>query len=111
MGEMISAGNWLSFSFSMISAAYTRELFEGGIEDDYFKQKGLRFSAVYDEGGIIAAPGSAIESIQEPLALVGVGEKGFLTLRLTIKGMGGHSSMPPSKKFCGVCCRNHREAE
>ena len=63
----------------------------------YFKQKGLRFSAVYDEGGIIAAPGSAIESIQEPLALVGVGEKGFLTLRLTIKGMGGHSSMPPSK--------------
>ena len=64
---------------------------------DYFKQKGLRFSAVYDEGGIIAAPGSAIESIQEPLALVGVGEKGFLTLRLTIKGMGGHSSMPPSK--------------
>uniref|UniRef100_UPI00356950EA M20/M25/M40 family metallo-hydrolase n=1 Tax=Bacteroides finegoldii TaxID=338188 RepID=UPI00356950EA len=64
---------------------------------DYFKQKGLRFSAVYDEGGIIAAPGSAIESIQGPLALVGVGEKGFLTLRLTIKGMGGHSSMPPSK--------------
>ena len=63
----------------------------------YFKQKGLCFSAVYDEGGIIAAPGSAIESIQEPLALVGVGEKGFLTLRLTIKGMGGHSSMPPSK--------------
>ena len=33
MGEMISAGNWLSFSFSMISAAYTRELFEGGIEE------------------------------------------------------------------------------
>ena len=64
---------------------------------DYMKEKGLRFDAVYDEGGIIAAPGSAMESIKEPLALVGVGEKGFLTLRLTVRGMGGHSSMPPAK--------------
>ena len=64
---------------------------------DYMKGKGLRFDAVYDEGGIIAAPGSAMESIKEPLALVGVGEKGFLTLRLTVRGMGGHSSMPPAK--------------
>lgn len=64
---------------------------------DYFKDKGLHFDAVYDEGGIIAAPGSAMESIKVPLALVGVGEKGFVTLRLTVKGIGGHSSMPPSK--------------
>lgn len=64
---------------------------------DYFKQKGLTFDAVYDEGGIIAAPGSAMESIQRPLALIGVGEKGFLTLRLRIGGLGGHSSMPPAK--------------
>lgn len=64
---------------------------------DYFKNKGLNFAAVYDEGGIVAAPGSAMESIKVPLALVGVGEKGFLTLRLTVKGLGGHSSMPPAK--------------
>lgn len=64
---------------------------------DYFKQKGLRFDAVYDEGGIIASPGSAMEMIQKPLALVGIGEKGFLTLQLTVKGLGGHSSIPPAK--------------
>lgn len=64
---------------------------------DYFKQKGLSFDAVYDEGGIIAGPGSAIESINRPLALVGTGEKGFLTLQLTVRGLGGHSSMPPAK--------------
>ena len=64
---------------------------------DEFKKRGLHFDAVYDEGGIIAAPGSAIESVQQPIGLVGVGEKGFLTLRLTVKGMGGHSSMPPAK--------------
>lgn len=64
---------------------------------DYFKQKGLTFDAVYDEGGIIASSGSAIESVQRPLALVGTGEKGFLTLQITVKGLGGHSSMPPAK--------------
>lgn len=63
----------------------------------YFREQGLTFDAVYDEGGIIAAPGSAMESIGKPLALIGTGEKGFLTLRLRVKGLGGHSSMPPAK--------------
>lgn len=64
---------------------------------EYFKQEGISFDAVYDEGGIIAAPGSAMESIEKPLALVGIGEKGFLTLRIKVYGLGGHSSMPPAK--------------
>jgi len=64
---------------------------------DYFKQQGITFDAVYDEGGIIAAPGSAMESVKKPIALVGIGEKGFLTLRIKVMGLGGHSSMPPAK--------------
>lgn len=64
---------------------------------DYFKSKGLTFDAVYDEGGIIAAPRSAIESVDKPIALIGTGEKGFLTLRISVRGIGGHSSMPPAK--------------
>jgi len=64
---------------------------------NYFKEKGLSFDAIYDEGGLIASPGSAIESIKKPIGLVGTSEKGFLTLRLKIRGLGGHSSMPPAK--------------
>lgn len=64
---------------------------------EYFKEKGLTFEAVYDEGGVIAAPGSAMESIKEPLALIGIGEKGYLSLRIKVYGLGGHSSMPPAK--------------
>lgn len=64
---------------------------------EYFKEKGLSFEAVYDEGGIIAAPGSVMESVKAPMALVGIGEKGFLTLRLKVHGVGGHSSMPPAQ--------------
>ncbi|MCD8176334.1 MAG: M20/M25/M40 family metallo-hydrolase [Tannerellaceae bacterium] len=62
---------------------------------DYFKEQNIRFDAVYDEGSFVLAPG--VGGINKPMALVGVGEKGFLTLRLSIRGLGGHSSMPPKK--------------
>lgn len=64
---------------------------------NYFKEQGIVFDAVYDEGGIVASAGSIMESIQKPLALIGTGEKGFLTLRIKAFGLGGHSSMPPAK--------------
>lgn len=64
---------------------------------NYFKEKGITFDAVYDEGGIIAAPKSALPTIDRPIALVGLGEKGFLTLKITVNGIGGHSSMPPKE--------------
>lgn len=63
---------------------------------NYFKDKGITFDAVYDEGGIIADAGSIIESIEKPMALIGTSEKGFLTLRIKAFGLGGHSSMPPA---------------
>ena len=62
---------------------------------EYFKEKNITFDAVYDEGSMVIAPG--IAGISRPLALVGVAEKGFCTLNITVKGMGGHSSMPPRK--------------
>lgn len=73
----------------------------------YFKEQNMTFDAIYDEGGIIAAPGSALETIDRPIALVGQGEKGFLTLRLTVHGLGGHSSMPPKKKLARICCGDY----
>lgn len=64
---------------------------------DYFKQKNIEFGAVYDEGGYVVSPQSVIKSIDKAIALVGVAEKGFLTLQITVRGLGGHSSMPPKK--------------
>lgn len=64
---------------------------------EYFKQKNIEFGAVYDEGGYVVSPGSVLKSVDKALALVGVAEKGFLTLQITVKGTGGHSSMPPKK--------------
>lgn len=64
---------------------------------EHFKNKNIEFDAVYDEGGYVVSPGSVIKSIDKAIALIGVAEKGFLTLQITVKGTGGHSSMPPKK--------------
>lgn len=69
---------------------------EGAVKmAEYFKEKNITFDAVYDEGSVVVAPG--IAGISRPMALVGMAEKGFCTINITVKGMGGHSSMPPRK--------------
>lgn len=62
---------------------------------NYFKEQGMTFEGVYDEGGVVAAPG--LGGINTAMALIGTAEKGFLTLRIKVYGTGGHSSMPPAK--------------
>lgn len=48
---------------------------------------------VLDEGGLVKTDG--VGGLTEPVALVGVSEKGYLSLELTAAGQNGHSSMPP----------------
>jgi carboxypeptidase PM20D1 len=49
---------------------------------------------VLDEGGaVIEAP---LPFVRGQIAMVGVAEKGSLTVRLTARGTGGHASAPPS---------------
>jgi carboxypeptidase PM20D1 len=60
-----------------------------------FKARGLMLDPVLDEGPLIVhgtAPG-----VSKPVALVELAEKGYLTVKLTAKGSGGHSS-------CGFQC-------
>lgn len=54
---------------------------------------------VLDEGGAVL-PGLA--NIDRPVGLVGVAEKGFLTLSLSVEAAGGHSSNPPAQTAVGV---------
>lgn len=67
---------------------------------DHFKKKGLRFDAVYDEGGIVATPGT-LGGVENDIALVGLAEKGFLSLKISVQGLGGHSSTPPLQTAIG----------
>ncbi|WP_254245103.1 M20/M25/M40 family metallo-hydrolase [Hymenobacter sp. BRD67] len=54
---------------------------------------------VLDEGGLVKADGVA--GLTRPVALVGVSEKGYLSLELSATGQGGHSSMPPALTSVG----------
>ena len=54
---------------------------------------------VLDEGGLVKSDG--VGGLKEAVALVGVSEKGYLSLELTAKGPNGHSSMPPDLTSVG----------
>ncbi|MEF8864343.1 MAG: M20 family peptidase [Salinibacter sp.] len=54
---------------------------------------GVSPALVVDEGGAITR--GALPGLTDPLAVVGVAGKGFLSVALTADGPGGHSSVPP----------------
>ncbi|PHR94217.1 MAG: hypothetical protein COA69_01065 [Robiginitomaculum sp.] len=66
---------------------------------ELLKTRGVAPYAVIDEGGAIL---SGMPGVNSPLALIGVAEKGYLTLVLTAKARGGHSSTPPPYTAIGA---------
>ncbi len=64
-------------------------------------QRGVRSIAlVLDEGGAIAD--GLVPGATGPVALVGIAEKGFVTLELSVATAGGHSSAPPDHTSIGI---------
>ncbi|WP_163870236.1 M20 family peptidase [Myxococcus eversor] len=64
------------------------------------QERGVRLESVLDEGGVITS--GTVPGVSAPVALVGTSEKGFVSVVLTVKGEGGHSSMPPPSTAVGV---------
>ena len=58
-----------------------------------FKERGVHLQFVLDEGLLITD--GVLAGLDRPAALVGVAEKGTLSLQLTASATPGHSSMPP----------------
>jgi len=59
----------------------------------YLRDKGIRFAFVLDEGGAVID--EAVPGMDKPYAVVGVTEKGYMDVKITARGKGGHSSTPP----------------
>jgi carboxypeptidase PM20D1 len=57
------------------------------------KQRGVELEMVLDEGGVIGD--GLLPGITTPTALVGIAEKGFVSVELSTGTAGGHSSVPP----------------
>ena len=58
-----------------------------------FKERGVHLQFVLDEGLLITD--GVLAGLDRPAALVGVAEKGTMSLQLTASAIPGHSSMPP----------------
>lgn len=63
------------------------------------ERRGVRPWFAFDEGGAVIT--DMLPGIEAPVALVGVAEKGYATVELTLEGEGGHSNMPPSQSTIG----------
>lgn len=85
-------GIWLAFGHDEETGGL-----QGAVKiAEHLQAQGLVFDAVFDEGGMIGLDGAVAPGVAAPLAVVGLGEKGYLTLGIRVRGTGGHSSMPPA---------------
>ena len=59
----------------------------------HLRDQGIRFAFVLDEGGAVI--NEAVPGMDKPYAVIGVTEKGYMDVKITARGKGGHSSTPP----------------
>ena len=85
----------------------------GGDEESYgdsavqatklLESRGIEPWLVLDEGGAVAT--QAFPTLKREMAVVGVAEKGVMTVRLSVEGLGGHASTPPRESAAGILAR------
>ncbi len=63
------------------------------------KQRGVHADFVLDEGGSLIK--GILPGLDRPVACVGVAEKGYVSVELTVESDGGHSSSPPRHTAIG----------
>ena len=98
IGEGVSPRRTVIFSFG-----FDEEV--GGTagaraQAERFAEEGLEPFLVLDEGQAVLE--GIVPGVAAPVAAVGVVEKGYATLRLSVAGLGGHASMPPRESPLGV---------
>ena len=60
---------------------------------ELLKSRGVQADFVLDEGLLVLD--GVMPGLKQPAALIGVAEKGYLSVRITVTAPPGHSSMPP----------------
>lgn len=94
-GEKPACDVWLAFGHD----EETGGVQGAGKMAAWLLSRGVQFDLVLDEGGMIL-PGATL-GMDAPVALIGIAEKGYLSVRLRAYGEAGHSSRPPAKTAIG----------
>ena len=66
---------------------------------DLLLEREIEIAFLTDEGMPVAE--KILEDLEHPIAMIGVAEKGYVSLELEVSKEGGHSSMPPRKTTIG----------
>ncbi len=67
---------------------------------DYLLDNEVEIEFLVDEGMPVAE--KIMDGLEHPIAMIGVAEKGYLSIELEVNMEGGHSSMPPRETAIGV---------
>lgn len=67
---------------------------------ELLKARKVELESVLDEGGNLIE--GMIPGIAAPIALVGIAEKGYVSLELAVESPGGHASTPPTHTAIGI---------
>jgi len=70
---------------------------------DLLRRRGVRPECVVDEGSFVLE--GVVPFVAAPVAPVGVAEKGYADVELSVESEGGHSSIPPPHTAIGLLSR------
>jgi carboxypeptidase PM20D1 len=73
------------------------------------EERGTRPAFVLDEGGAVVE--GTIPGVPGPAAIVGIAEKGYVSVELEVEAEGGHSSTPPPEGSIGILAEAVRRLE
>jgi carboxypeptidase PM20D1 len=78
-----------------LSFGHNEETYGGGATAvvELLRARGVRPGLVLDEGGAVVE--GVFPTVDVPVAVIGVSEKGVTNVRLRVAEAGGHASMPP----------------
>lgn len=62
--------------------------------------RGIKLDYVLDEGLTITE--GMVANVSKPVAMIGIAEKGCLSMELSVESEAGHSSMPPKQTAIGI---------
>lgn len=109
LDDKLSAFGWLETAELLLAEGYQPErtiYFAFGHDEEisgehgagemarYFQRRDIHFAYVLDEGLMVVE--KALPGLKAPVAIIGIAEKGYLSLELKVQlSEGGHSSMPP----------------
>ena len=75
----------------------------------YFQEKNITPSFVLDEGGAVVS--DVFPGLKQPCGLVGIAEKGYINMTLSVKSAGGHASAPKPHTPIGVLAKACNDIE